>query len=88
MVCKIVVSGGISGNITLANALHGATRKTNGMFYGYILHYANRRDARKAIADAFKSLNSDKQDAHNSMLAKSRDNSFITYDTSNASLSI
>lgn len=86
MKTSIYISGQISGNSTLRNAIitHDCEEK-KGMFNTITLTFPTKKAANKAMWEAFKMLRSDKQDAQASMLAYNK--GYIRYDASTAKIS-
>lgn len=86
MKTTITITGQISGNITLRGAIatfDSEIKKT--MFNGYEITFNTKKEAKKALWEAFKYLRADKQDAQASMLAYSKSGS-LRYDASRASI--
>lgn len=87
MTTSIEISGQISGNTTLANAINALdSEMKRTMFNGYKITFKTKAAAKKALWEAFKHLRSDKEDARNSMLAYSAKTGWLRYDASYARL--
>lgn len=85
MKTTIQITGQISGNYTLHNAISrtGWPEIKRGMFNSFIITYETRKEARRAMWEAYKSLRADKQDAQASRLKYSPKHS-LSYDASRA----
>ena len=85
MKTTIEITGQISGNFTLRNAIAstGWPEIHNGMFNAFRLTFETRKEARKAMWEAYKSLREDKQDAQASRLRYIPKHS-LSYDASKA----
>jgi len=85
MKTTIEITGQISGNFTLRNAISrtGWPEIHKGMFNAFRLTFETRKEARKALWEAYKSLREDKQDARASMLKYTPKYS-LSYDASRA----
>lgn len=56
MTTTIRITGQISGNHTLANKLRGAIEEKREMFNSFILIYSSKKEAVKAIRNAYNEL--------------------------------
>lgn len=89
MKTSIFISGQISGNFTLRNAISNAVKGVNceekkGMFNSITLTFPTKRAAKKAMWEAYTRLRQDKQDAQASRLRYSKGH--ISYDASTAKI--
>ena len=86
MKTSIEISGQISGNRTLLNAIPSDGNSTKSLpFYGYVVTFKTKKEAKKALWEAYKSLRQDKEDAEKSMLSYSKTGS-LSYDASKAKI--
>jgi len=76
---KIIISGGISGNRQLVNHCGVTDRLENRPFHGYALYYSSKKEATKALSEAYQELKND------TMCSYSRGN-FFRYDASVAEI--
>ena len=81
----ITVTGQINGNFTLRNAIArtGWPEIKDGMFNSFHLTFETKKEAEKALWEAYKILRQDKQDAQASRLSYSK-KSALYYDASKA----
>lgn len=84
MKTEIIITGQISGNFTLRSAIY-YDECTSLPFSGFCLKFKTKKDAKKALWEAFKLLRSDREDAKNSRLSYSKNGS-LRYDASRATL--
>lgn len=85
MKTSIYISGQISGNSTLRNAIITADcEEKKKMFNAIELTFPTKKAAEKAMWEAYKSLRQDKQDAQASQLRYSK--GYISYDASTAKI--
>lgn len=83
MKTEIRISGQINGNFTLKGAISGAQDVRSTMFNGFVLAFNTKKEAKKALWDAYKSIKrEDPTDAHLSYIP----GNFLTYDASKAVL--
>ena len=59
MKTKIIITGQINGNTTLMNAIECDEPARRGMFYSYVYEFKTKKEARKALWNAYKYLRSD-----------------------------
>lgn len=86
MKTNIIITGQISGNHTLVNAISTyESEKHNIGFNNYRLSFPTKAAAKKALWEAFKYLRADKQDAYALMLSYSKHGS-MRYDASRAEI--
>lgn len=85
MKAQISITGQIHGNFVLLNNLSYES-KTNGMFNSYCLYYDSVKDAKKAIKEAYHSIRQELDPDNYGVVCKSRDNSFLSYDASRATV--
>jgi hypothetical protein len=82
----ISITGQISGNRTLLNSIPSNGSQTTSLpFNGFKINFSTKKDAKKALWEAYKSLRSDKEDARKSLLSYSKDG-FLNYDASTAKI--
>lgn len=83
----ITITGQISGNRTLLNAIPSDGNSTKHLpFYGYAITFKTKKEAKKALWEAYKLLRQDKEDAEKSMLSYSKFG-WLNYDASKAKIS-
>lgn len=86
MTTKIIISGQIGGNFTLAGAIRTYESETiEGMFNSKIIIFPTKKAAKKALWEAFKYLRADKEDAKASRLQYSKFGT-LRYDASVAEI--
>jgi hypothetical protein len=64
MTTVIKISGGVSGNIRLRNAITSVSYCDvyNSEFWGFELHFSTKKEARKALWEAYKQMRKDDKD--------------------------
>lgn len=89
----IRITGQISGNFTLNNAIARnsfASDHGKGMFNSFWFKFDTKKEAKKAIRKAYKDLISDEPEMKGRLsgIRKSRDNEQINYDASQAIIEV
>lgn len=86
METAIFITGQISGNRTILNSIDAfGSAISNLPFYGYKIEFGTKKEAKKALWEAYKTLRSDKEDAQKSRLTYSK-NGWLDYDASCAKI--
>jgi hypothetical protein len=87
MKVQIAITGQINGNFTLLSKLNNGNLK-NGMFNSKIISFDTKKEAKKAIKEAYKSLCSDEPGMKGNFggIRKSQDNTSLYYDASKAEI--
>lgn len=86
MQTSIFITGQISGNRILLNAIPSDANSTSNLqFNGYKVTFKTKAEAKKALWEAFKTLRADKEDAQKSRLSYSK-HGYIDYDASTAKI--
>ena len=89
MKSTITITGQISGNFTLRNALVGnSTTEEKTMFNGFRLHFDTKKAAINAIREAYNSLCKDEPEMKGRLSGISADKgrTYLRYDASNAKI--
>jgi hypothetical protein len=82
----ISITGQISGNRTILNAIDAFGKQIrNQPFNGYKIEFDTKKEAKKALWEAYKTLRSDKEDAQKSRLTYSK-HGYLDYDASTAKI--
>lgn len=86
MKTTITITGQIGNNMTLRGAIETRDSETKcTMFNGYEITFATKKEAKKAMWEAYKYLKADKEDARASRLAYSK-YGLLKYDASTAKI--
>lgn len=86
MKTAIIITGQISGNRTLLNSIDAFGNQISSLsFNGFKIEFETKKEAKKALWKAYKTLRSDKEDAQKSRLAYSK-KGWLDYDASCAKI--
>lgn len=85
MKTTIKITGQVSGNFTLLGKMRNYTKKTNGQFNSFTLHYDSISEAKNDIKTAYKSFINEETE-FKSMISKSSDSTSLKYDASYAKI--
>jgi len=83
MKTKISITGQISGNTTLVNAIGGEVKK--GMFNSFIITFPTKGLAVKAIRQAYKYLKNEEPEFKHG-IKSNKERTFLSYDASQAKI--
>lgn len=83
MKTQIKITGQPNGNYTLKGAISGATEIKRLMFGGFLLLFETKKEARKALWEAYRYLKSKEPDYSNIHYSKY---GTLNYDASNAAI--
>lgn len=84
MKAQIYISGQLQGNFTLRNHIQCFDRAKEGSFNSYTYNFKSVKEAKKAIRKAYWSIREQLDPDNYSVIYKSKDNTYLSYDASKA----